>query len=381
MFGVYNTLLPLFLFTLLETVVSYPCVAFDINNNLLVFGLGEKDWNAGTQDNWSSSTGATDITKSGRPAFDGENTTCYLAQFFNAIYVLNGDKSNPSAIYIYDATAKSWSTQSVKAVGFDPTSFNAILDHDTNLFYALSHGEMYTLDMVSMKSANSSAISWNDVEKPPFADGYNPVMAVAQNHIQFLDVPGAAAGQAQIYVIHYNFFQPDLQPYAPSSGGSAFPTIHGQATSFFQETGVQQEFAFIPDDFSGTYVVNVETNTTQVLAPPTSKDTSAIYFASITSLVQLDSTGAVSYLPYKQGDNSANAAAVWSGVKPIAVVVPPGSSRLSPSSSPSLTGSGSGANATGKTVGGQAANGVNQGSQVAGYLVAVFCLVAMTSLL
>jgi hypothetical protein len=57
-----------------------------------------------------------------------------ILQFTNAIYVLNGAKSNPSNIYIYDAAAKSWSTQTVTTGSFDPSSFDAILDHDTNEF-------------------------------------------------------------------------------------------------------------------------------------------------------------------------------------------------------------------------------------------------------
>ena len=31
-----------------------PCVAFDSNFNLLVFGLDGKDWNAGAQDSWAN---------------------------------------------------------------------------------------------------------------------------------------------------------------------------------------------------------------------------------------------------------------------------------------------------------------------------------------
>jgi hypothetical protein len=30
------------------------CVAFDVTWNLLAFGFGGKDYNAGTQDNWGS---------------------------------------------------------------------------------------------------------------------------------------------------------------------------------------------------------------------------------------------------------------------------------------------------------------------------------------
>lgn len=68
--------------------------------------------------------------------FDGPQTTCYLAQFFNAIYVLNGDNSNPTAVHIFNAQSKTWSTQAVSSGGPDPTSLVAILDHDTNLFCA-----------------------------------------------------------------------------------------------------------------------------------------------------------------------------------------------------------------------------------------------------
>ena len=57
-------------------------------------------------------------------------------KYANAIYVTNGDKSSPSTIHIYDATAKSWSAQAVTTGSFDPSSFNAILDHDTNVFCA-----------------------------------------------------------------------------------------------------------------------------------------------------------------------------------------------------------------------------------------------------
>lgn len=58
-----------------------------------------------------------------------------VRQFTNAIYVLGADSSNPAGVYLYDATAKTWSTQSVDPGDkFDPTNFGAILDHDTNVF-------------------------------------------------------------------------------------------------------------------------------------------------------------------------------------------------------------------------------------------------------
>lgn len=134
--------------------------------------------------------------------FDGANTTCYLAQFFNAIYIMNGDAANPSDVHIYDATAKSWSTQTVTTGTFDPTSFTAILDHDTNDFYALSKGDLFFISFGSLTSANATALSWVDVGQAPYPADYQPVMALAQNHIHFLDVPGAPAGDADIFVIH-----------------------------------------------------------------------------------------------------------------------------------------------------------------------------------
>ncbi|KAI9063566.1 hypothetical protein FKP32DRAFT_1718525 [Trametes sanguinea] len=339
------TVVSLLLLAVSKAVAS-PCVAFDADFNLLAFGLNGKDWNAGQQDSWTSGDSetnigsATDITTSGRPPFDGTSTTCYLAQFFNAIYFMNADKSNPSDVHIYDAAAKSWSTQKTSTGNFDPSSFNAILDHDTNVFYALSHNELYFLDMGGLKAANSSALDWQDVEKSPYPDSYQPVMALAQNHIHFLDVPDVPAGSADIFVIHFSFFQPQSQSY-PLPDGSAFPATHGQTASFFQSEGVQQEFAFIPDDGSQVYVINVENNSTHTLAGPTTKDPKAQYAASITALVQLDSTGAVSYIPYKQGDDSTNANAAWASVAKIAAAAPAGSSSAAASGSASGTAVGS----------------------------------------
>jgi hypothetical protein len=86
---------------------------------------------------------------------------------------------------------------------------------------------------------------------------------------------------------------------------------------------VQEAFAFIPDDGSATYVLNVETNTTQTLAGPSTKDAGATYFAGLTSLVQLDSSGGVSYLPFSPNSASANAAATWNQVVSLANVAPP----------------------------------------------------------
>ncbi|TFK67566.1 hypothetical protein BDN72DRAFT_770599 [Pluteus cervinus] len=314
---------------------SSACLAFDTNWDLLAFGFGGKDFNVGTQDSWSSSGHPTDITTSGRPPFDGPNATCYLSQFFNAVYVLGADTSDAAAIYIYDATAKSWSKQETTPGNFNPSSFNAILDHDTNVFYALSGGTLFSLDMGSLKTATGNPIPWDNVQTPAFAaSGYQPVMALAQNHVHFLNVPGLSAGQAQIFVIHFSYVQPNPQLYQP-----AFPASHGQAASFFLDSGVQQQFAFIPDDGSATWVINVETNTTQSLAGPSSKDPKATYFASTNSLVQLTSDGTVSFLPFDGTSTPANAQASWSKISKLSNLVQSGSTSNS-SSHPSGTSAG-----------------------------------------
>lgn len=61
---------------------------------------------------------------------------------------------------------------------------------------------MYFLDMTDLKASSGSAISWTDVGQTPYGSTYQPVMAIANNHIHFLDVPNVAAGSADIFVIH-----------------------------------------------------------------------------------------------------------------------------------------------------------------------------------
>ncbi|KAJ6466920.1 hypothetical protein C8R45DRAFT_480503 [Mycena sanguinolenta] len=345
----------LFFVTLLSlfaapTALASSCIAFDTNWDLLAFGFNGKDYNVGTSDQWASGK-PTEITASGRPPFDGTNTKCYFAQFFNAVYVLGADTANPANIHIYDATGKSWTTQTITAGGFDPTSFEAILDHDTNVFYALSKGDLWSLDMQSLTAAQSSAIAWEDTGAAEIdTTNYDGVMGIAQNHIFFFGVPGVAAGNAPIYVIHFGFWQEGAQSFS-----SNFPDSHGQATSFFVDSsvnaGVQQEIAFIPDDGSATYIVNVDTNTTQTVAGPSTVDAKATYFASETALVQLASNGALIWIPYNPTDSSANAAAKWSPITALnsvtgAFPADGASSGGSPSSGGSSSAGGSGSSAS-----------------------------------
>ncbi|KAF8815888.1 hypothetical protein BYT27DRAFT_7209346 [Phlegmacium glaucopus] len=192
------------------------CVTFDIRWGLLAFGFNRKDYYAGAQDTWSSSGSLTLLLLVGRR---------WMVVFLN-LYC-NDTTGDPTQSTRPVTSPSTWSTQQVVTPltgTFDPLSFATILDHDTNVFYAYSNGELFSLDMALLKSASSTAIPWVDVQKLDLPSGYQPVMVLAQNHVQFLDVPGLPAGSAKIFVIDC----------------------------------VQQEFAFVPDDGSAAYVINVE---------------------------------------------------------------------------------------------------------------------------
>jgi hypothetical protein len=67
---------------------------------------------------------------------------------------------------------------------------------------------MWFLNMQSLKAAQTDAIAWTDVGPTPYGSNYDPVMALANNHIHFLDVPNVPAGSADIFVIHCGFILP-----------------------------------------------------------------------------------------------------------------------------------------------------------------------------
>jgi hypothetical protein len=69
--------------------------------------------------------------------------------------------------------------------------------------------------MGALKAANSTPIPWNVVQQPDLSSGtsgpgantagYQPTMALAQNHIHFMGVPGLSDGSVKIFVIHCMF--------------------------------------------------------------------------------------------------------------------------------------------------------------------------------
>jgi len=73
--------------------------------------------------------------------------------------------------------------------GADVSTGSSVLDHDTNVFFALpatgDDASLYSLDLSSVTNqATGGAISWEEVTKPNFKmNGRQPVMSQASNHI------------------------------------------------------------------------------------------------------------------------------------------------------------------------------------------------------
>ena len=79
------------------------------------------------------------------------------------------------------------------------------------------------------------------------------------------------------------------------------------------------------------------------MAGPTIKDAAATYFASTSALVQLSSSGTVSYLLFNPNSTSANANAAWGVVSTLPIAVPTSTGGTKPTGS---GGTGASASAT-----------------------------------
>ncbi|CAE6423019.1 unnamed protein product [Rhizoctonia solani] len=301
------------------------CVAFDSNSILYAFGINGRDYSFGAQDGWLNSPKGTPVpTTGGRPPFDGPNTQCFTSEYFNAFYFINADNANPNAIHIFDATVQTWSTQQATLPdGLDPTSMVAILDHDTNVFFAMSKGNLFSVEMLERKAATPEAVAWGASNPPNFdVSNYKPVMALAQNHIHFLDTD-AGEGNARIFVIHFAYWQPEVQYYAAGNGKGTFPKKHGQVASFFTgDTQAQKKWAFIPDDLSGTYISDINSNTTTVFpGPPASAGFASNpaglmgrLAASPGALVYLSPANEMHYIGVDQNNIVASTANPWAKI-------------------------------------------------------------------
>ena len=92
----------------------------------------------------------------------------------------------------------------------------------------------------------------------------------------------------------------DMQPTPQTYNPAFFPTIHGKAVLIFQPEGkgVQTEFAYFPDNFLGSYVMNVVGNTMKTLTALLKVDLSAGFAVSMSLIVMLGSDGVVRALAY-----------------------------------------------------------------------------------
>ncbi|WWC68842.1 uncharacterized protein I206_102778 [Kwoniella pini CBS 10737] len=316
---------------LTATVSAVPCVQFDSSWNLYAFG-GSEDVKLGANTTWAQPQ-ASALSTSGRPPWTGTNSQCILSQTNNALYVVGGDSSDLSKIYVYNFASDSWSTQTTSGAPSDlgNSRSSSVLDHDTNVIYTLTTSSgLYQLDMSSVtNSAQSSALAWEAVENPSFSvDGYSVTATQAANHIFYFGVPNTAAGSANLFVVHYAYFQPTAQAF---NGSSQFPDTAGQAISIPTESdSVPYSMVFVPNDFSNTYIATHWTdlgdysvtsdapfavdliNSTQTIAAPTSQDKTASYAASPYDLVQIDTSGAIYYYANPvNGDYTVSSGGSW----------------------------------------------------------------------
>ncbi|KAI8908366.1 hypothetical protein EDD86DRAFT_16504 [Gorgonomyces haynaldii] len=213
------------------------------------------------------------------------DTRCFLGQFNNAVYMV----SPQQPIHAYFFANQSWAQ--IQHSGLDVTNADMILDHDTLVFYALSDGGMYFLPITGASTA-----TWTFQRKGNFPQGSKPILGFSQNHIFFLNNPTLKPGQTQVFVIHYAYFQPEIQTFT----GALWPQQPGKTAIVpVKDNSVPLLFAYVPNDFSGTYLANAEVtkNTTVLLAAPPIKDINAVYTATFDTLYQLTSDYQLWQLP------------------------------------------------------------------------------------
>lgn len=304
----------------------------------------------------------TPLTSTGRPPWTGQYTQCFLSQYNNALYVLGADSSDLSTVYIYDFTGAAWSTQATSGVPSDLGNSRSasVLDHDTNVIFTLTTGgQLYSLDLGNVKATASGTAAWSDNEAPSFStSGYTPTLAEASNHINFFGVSGTAAGSADIFVIHYSYFQPTAQTYPTLNSGAAFPDTAGQAISVPLADSAQDQMIFVPSDNSNTYVITHWTNpgdysstsgvpfatdlinTTQILAAPSYNDPQSAYAASTAvDLVQIASNGDIYYMTGAINNYTVSSSASWTKMSYSLTGVTGGSNSSASTGSQSASGS------------------------------------------
>lgn len=143
-------------------------------------------------------------------------------------------------------------------------------------------------------------------------------------------MPDTPDATAEVFVIHYAYFQNETQMYPTQNNGVSFPSRSGQAVNFMSpDDSAPFQMLYVPDDFSQSYVVTHWTdggdyqittgspmgqaliNSTQLLPPPELKEVDAAYAASVNDVVQINNKGEIHYITNAVQKYNVNADAKW----------------------------------------------------------------------
>ncbi|CAK9786521.1 hypothetical protein CC85DRAFT_283117 [Cutaneotrichosporon oleaginosum] len=375
--------------TLLPALAAaLPCVQFDASRNLYAFG-GEQDVSLGASSAWSSPS-PKPLSSEGRPPWNGNYSQCLLSQNSNAMYVLGADSSDAS-----------WSKQVTTGAPdvLQNSRSASILDHNTNVIYTVGPANMVSLDFGAVTNTAAGALAWQVVGTPQIASqNYRVTAAAASNHINYYGVPGTPAGSTNMFVVHYSYWQPQPAAYT-AVGGRNFPAQSGQAVSLLTPNSTLPPYQnlFVPDDFSGAYIVTHYTadwswndtrsapmavnliNSTQALPAPTAQDKEASYACSDTDCVQIDTQGNIYYINAVGKDYTIAPGATWQKLdytlKPY--VAPTTSSGPNALSAPTGTGNAAASSGASQASATPAGNSGAQSTHRGGVLGAMLAVAAL----
>ncbi|KAJ3048893.1 hypothetical protein HK097_010112 [Rhizophlyctis rosea] len=209
----------------------------------------------------------------------------------------------------FDFGKQSW--RSITTGGTLPNWSNvkAVMDYDTLVVYAFTDGRMLRLGGADKQNVanNPTHLDWLEasVNNQPFTvpKDYKATLSGTWINIYFFGIPGTKSGEVWGWRIHYGEWGP-----APQSVGANFPNTGGKAATFSYKdpnvgthNGAPNNIAFVPDDYSGLFIVDGYRNTTTTGPAPPKDQTSSLttYIASNRYLVQFTpDTGALRFIDY-----------------------------------------------------------------------------------
>ncbi|KAJ3030215.1 UNVERIFIED_CONTAM: hypothetical protein HDU68_009739 [Siphonaria sp. JEL0065] len=290
------------------------CPVFAPSGELYIFGSPYGDLNLGKEPTgWQTPyipSGINITALPSRPPFTTANLICLPSFFLNSVLFINADPNDSNTIHEYFYDKQRWRKISTTGLIPNPDTVKAVIDFDTLVIYAFVDGRMVRLGDASTNNLSHDldldapfSLEWIDANMSPvpFVGYSKPTMAHAWFNMYFFGVPGTKAGEVWGYRIHYNEWG-----LAPQAVGATFPSMHGQTATFlyknasqFEHNGAPAHVAYIPDDYSGLWVINSYINQTTQAATPPSAGTNSLtrYTASYNILVQYTpDTGVLRFL-------------------------------------------------------------------------------------